>query len=65
MINKLNGLADSLVARIVPQAKADACPHTYYDYRCNNGRQQRRTCYRNVECYTLSCGNWSGTGKAC
>ncbi|WP_112238823.1 hypothetical protein [Kribbella monticola] len=63
MLTKLRAVADQALARIVPQAEASACPVTYYDYKCLDHVKFRRTCYRNVECATISCGAWQHIGS--
>jgi hypothetical protein len=65
MIAKLNALADRLVARVVPQATASACPHTYYQYKCVEHSNYRRLCYRDVECFTTNCSGWVYAGGSC
>ncbi|GAA4921950.1 hypothetical protein LX16_4861 [Stackebrandtia albiflava] len=50
---------DGMLARLVPTRQAAAgCPHeTYYEYRCNQGKRQIRTCTVLLNC-TSSCGTW-------
>lgn len=63
MLTRIRAVADQALARIVPQAEASACPHTYPDYKCYNHVKYQRTCYRNVDCSTSSCSAWQPIGS--
>jgi hypothetical protein len=60
MLSKVNGLADRVLARIVPSVEAAAAcvPSAYYyQYKCVENLKYRRQCM-NTESCTTSCGPW-------
>ncbi|MFI1868333.1 hypothetical protein [Streptomyces jumonjinensis] len=71
-MNALRKLGDALLARLVPEAQAEAvtcgtaCP-SYKDYQCFTFRLHERCCYRAKPpyCSRAYCGPWEYTGSFC
>ncbi len=59
MLSRINGLADRVLARVVPNTEAAAActPETYYQYQCVEHLKYRRECSRNYMC-DVTCGSW-------
>jgi hypothetical protein len=69
MRNRLSQVAERLLGRVLPAAKAEASQccggGCGYQYRCTStGAYQRRYCCYDCNC-VASCGSWSTIAKGC
>ncbi|MEU8185200.1 hypothetical protein AB0B85_23860 [Micromonospora sp. NPDC049044] len=65
MIRIVNSIGDRLLGFVAPKVTASAADcgsNTRYEYRCNRGVYQRRTCWTNTNC---ACGPWTGVKDGC